>query len=88
MELKWIKITNLGPKKHVFTLKHNSRENYKTMLSYWINVGKGDKIPQNKYKINHKIGVYQISPHLNQACPHAKIKKEEKGINIYSMQTN
>ena len=51
-------------------------------------MGKGDKISQNKHKINHKIGVYQTSPHLNQACPHAKIKKEAKGINIYSMQTS
>jgi len=65
MELKWIKITKLGPKKYVFTLKQNSRENYKTMLFYWINVEKGGKISQNKHKINHKIGVYQISPHLN-----------------------
>ena len=41
---------------------------------------KVDKIPQNKHKINHKIGVYQISPPLNQACPHAKNKEgQEKG---------
>ena len=50
---------------------------------------KDDKIPQIKHKINHKIGVYQISPHLNQACPHAKNKEgQERGMNIYSMQTN
>ena len=50
------------------------------MLFHWINVRKVDKIPQIKHKINHKIGIYQISPHLNQACPHAKNKEgQEKG---------